>query len=35
MTAEFGIGMFLYGMAAIFIGAIITYYVINKMNDDE
>ena len=35
MTFSFGIGMFLYGMGAICIGAIIAYYVINKINNDE
>ena len=34
MTAAFGIGMFFYGMVAIFIGAIVAYYVINKFKDD-
>jgi phosphotransferase system glucose/maltose/N-acetylglucosamine-specific IIC component len=32
MTANFGIGMFFYGMTCTFIGAIIAYYVINKFN---
>ena len=32
MTANFGIGMFFYGMTCIFIGAIIAYYIINKFN---
>ena len=31
MTVGFGIAMFFYGMACILIGAIITYYVINKI----
>ena len=31
MTVGFGIGMFFYGMTCILIGAIITYYVINKI----
>ena len=35
MTASFGIGMFFYGMGCVLIGAIIAYYVINKINDDE
>ena len=35
MTATFGIGMFFYGMSCILIGAIIAYYVINNLNDDE
>tara|TARA_R100000700_G_scaffold22129_1_gene28851 strand:- start:925 stop:1029 length:105 start_codon:yes stop_codon:yes gene_type:complete len=34
MTFAFGIGMFFYGMVAIFIGAIVVYYVINKFKDD-
>ena len=34
MTVELGIGMFVYGMISIFIGAIIVYIVINK-NDRE
>ena len=34
MTFSFGIGMFLYGMGAICIGAIIAYYIINKFKDD-
>ena len=32
MTVGFGVGMFFYGMGAIFIGAIIAYYIINKVN---
>ena len=35
MTFAFGIGMFFYGMGCILIGAIIAYYVINNLNDDE
>ena len=31
MTASFGIGMFFYGMGCICIGAIVTYYIINKI----
>ena len=31
MTANFGIGMFFYGMACIAIGASVVYYVINKI----
>ena len=34
MTTGFGVGMFFYGMVAIFIGAIVAYYVINKFKDD-
>ena len=30
MTADFGIGMFIYGMTCILIGAIIAYHIINK-----
>ena len=32
MTATFGIGMFIYGMICITIGATAVYYVINKLN---
>jgi len=39
MTTEYGLLMFLYGMIAIFIGAIIAYFIINavqkKRKDDE
>ena len=35
MTAQLGIGMFVYGMIAIFIGAVIVYKVINRNKDDE
>ena len=31
MTTGFGVGMFFYGMGALLIGAIIAYYVINKV----
>jgi|TARA_A100001391_G_C5064090_1_gene276748 hypothetical protein len=31
MTAGFGVGMFFYGIGALLIGAIIAYYVINKV----
>ena len=31
MTANFGIGMFLSGMTCIFIGALVVYYVLNKI----
>ena len=34
MTVELGIGMFVYNMIALFIGAIIVYKVINR-NDKE
>ena len=32
MTASFGMGMFVYGMVCITIGATAVYYVINKLN---
>ena len=32
MTAAFGIGMLFFGIIAIGIGAIIAYYIINKIN---
>ena len=35
MTFAFGIGMFFYGMAAIFIGAIIAYFIIKNIKNDE
>jgi len=35
MTAQLGIGMFVYGMIAIFIGAIITYFIINAVQQKE
>ena len=35
MTAVFGIGMFFYGMGAIGIGAIIAYYIIKRIKNDE
>jgi uncharacterized membrane protein YdjX (TVP38/TMEM64 family) len=35
MTFAFGIGMFFYGMAAIFIGAIIAYFIIKRIKNDE
>ena len=31
ITAGFGIGMFIYGMTCILIGAAIAYYIINKV----
>ena len=31
MTVEYGLLMFLYGMIAIFIGAIIAYFIINAV----
>tara|TARA_Y100000114_G_C11626346_1_gene262185 strand:- start:313 stop:420 length:108 start_codon:yes stop_codon:yes gene_type:complete len=35
MTFETGIGMLVVGLIAIFIGAIIGYFIINKVQDDE
>ena len=34
MTAELGILMFVYNMAALLIGMLIAFYIINR-NDDE
>ena len=35
MTVEYGLLMFLYGMIAIFIGAIISYFIINAVQKKE
>ena len=35
MTVELGIGMFVYNMIALLIGAIIVYKIINNNNDRE
>ena len=35
MTIELGIGMFVYGMIAIFIGATIAYFIINAIQQKE
>ena len=35
ITTGFGIGMFIYGMTCILIGAIIAYYIINKVQKTE
>ena len=35
MTVEYGLLMFLYGMIAIFIGAVIAYKVINIVQQKE
>ena len=32
MTATFGIGMFIYGIICVAIGATAVYYVINRLN---
>ena len=35
MTFEFGMGMFFYGMGAILIGAVIAYFIINKVMEKD
>ena len=35
MTKFHGLGMFILGMFAIFVGAIIAYFIINKVMKDE
>ena len=35
MTASLGIGMFFYGIGCVMIGAIITYFVINRKSSEE
>ena len=35
MTVEYGLLMFLYSMIAIFIGAIIAYFIINAVQKKE
>ena len=35
MTFYHGLGMFFYGMGAVIIGALIVFYVINKVMDDD
>tara|TARA_R100001224_G_scaffold49808_1_gene28727 strand:- start:735 stop:854 length:120 start_codon:yes stop_codon:yes gene_type:complete len=35
MTMYHGLGMFILGMFAIFVGAIIAYFIINKVMKDE
>tara|TARA_Y100000114_G_scaffold35455_1_gene31009 strand:- start:751 stop:870 length:120 start_codon:yes stop_codon:yes gene_type:complete len=35
MTMFHGLGMFIFGMFAIFVGAIIAYFIINKIMKDE
>tara|TARA_R100000322_G_scaffold110109_1_gene70330 strand:- start:393 stop:503 length:111 start_codon:yes stop_codon:yes gene_type:complete len=35
LTPEFGFGMLVMGLIAIAIGAIIAYFIINKVMDDE
>ena len=35
MTVELGIGMFVYNMIALFIGATIAYFIINTIQQKE
>ena len=35
MTAYYGLGMFFFSMGALIIGALIAFYVINKVMDDD
>ena len=35
MTVEYGLLMFLYNMIAIFIGAVIAYFIINTIQQKE
>ena len=35
MTPEFGFGMLAMGLVAIFIGAIIAYFIINKVHNEN
>ena len=35
MTAYHGLGMFFFSMGALIVGAIIAFYVINKVMDDD
>ena len=35
MTTELGIGMFFYGIICTFIGAMITYYFLNRQSREE
>ena len=35
MTVELGIGMFVYNMIALFIGATIAYFIINAVQQKE
>ena len=35
MTVELGIGMFVYNMIAFFVGIIIAYYIINKVEEER
>ena len=35
MTAYHGLGMFFYSIGALIVGALIVFYVINKVIDDD
>ena len=35
MTFSYGFGMFLFSMGALFVGALIVFYVINKVVEDD
>ena len=35
MTAYHGLGMFIFSMGALIVGALIAFYVINKVMDDD
>ena len=35
MSVEFGFGMLAMGLIAILIGAIITYFIINKVHNED
>ena len=35
MTVGYGFGMLAMGIIAIFIGAIVTYFIINKIKQDD
>ena len=35
MTIYYGLGMFLFGMGCLIVGAIIAFFIINKVMKDE
>ena len=35
MTAAYGIGMFFFSMGALFVGALIAFYIINKVMEND
>ncbi len=35
MTVEYGFGMLAMGIIAIFVGAIVAYFIINKIKQDD